>query len=93
MLARIGPQLCHAKTSFVSSQTDWAVNLAQVGHEVADWRLSRRCRHDDRHSRSLYIHRLPKMILALQDDGVLRVYESVEEAVGDVEALDAEDWT
>jgi len=33
------------------------------------------------------------MILALQDDGVLRVYESVEEAVGDVEALDAEDWT
>jgi hypothetical protein len=31
------------------------------------------------------------MILTLQDDGVLRVYESVDEAVRDVEALDAED--
>jgi hypothetical protein len=31
------------------------------------------------------------MILTLQDDGVLRVYESVEDAVRDVEALDAED--
>ena len=30
------------------------------------------------------------MILTLQDDGVLRVYESVEDAVRDVEALDAE---
>lgn len=32
-----------------------------------------------------------RMILTLQDDGVLRVYESVEDAVRDVEALDAED--
>jgi hypothetical protein len=31
------------------------------------------------------------MLLTLQDDGVLRIYESVEEAVRDVEALDAED--
>jgi hypothetical protein len=31
------------------------------------------------------------MLLTLQDDGVLRVYESVEDAVRDVEALDAED--
>jgi hypothetical protein len=30
------------------------------------------------------------MILTLQDDGVLRVYASAEDAVGDVEALDAE---
>lgn len=30
------------------------------------------------------------MILTLQDDGVLRVYETVEDAVRDVEALDAE---
>jgi hypothetical protein len=32
-----------------------------------------------------------KMILTLQDDGVLRVYKSVDDAVGDVEALDAEE--
>jgi hypothetical protein len=31
------------------------------------------------------------MLLTLQDDGVLRVYESVEDAIRDVEALDAED--
>jgi hypothetical protein len=31
------------------------------------------------------------MLLTLQDDGVLRVYGSVEDAVRDVEALDAED--
>jgi hypothetical protein len=31
------------------------------------------------------------MILTLQDDGVLRVYKSVDDAVGDVEALDAEE--
>lgn len=31
------------------------------------------------------------MLLTLQDDGVLRVYGSVEEAVRDVEALDAKD--
>ena len=31
------------------------------------------------------------MLLTLQDDGVLRVYESVEDAVRNVEALDAED--
>jgi hypothetical protein len=31
------------------------------------------------------------MILTLQDDGVLRVYESVEDAVRGVEALDAEE--
>jgi hypothetical protein len=31
------------------------------------------------------------MLLTLQDDGVLRVYESVDEAVRDVEALDAEE--
>ena len=30
------------------------------------------------------------MLLTLQDDGVLYVYESVDEAVRDVEALDAE---
>jgi len=30
------------------------------------------------------------MLLTLQDDGVLRVYRSVEDAVRDVEALDAE---
>ena len=33
----------------------------------------------------------PLMLLTLQDDGVLRVYESVEAAVRDVEALDAEE--
>ena len=33
---------------------------------------------------------LHRMLLTLQDDGVLYVYESVEEAVRDVEALDAE---
>ena len=31
------------------------------------------------------------MLLTLQDDGVLRVYESVADAVRDVEALDAEE--
>jgi hypothetical protein len=31
------------------------------------------------------------MLLTLQDDGVLRIYKSVEDAVRDVEALDAED--
>jgi hypothetical protein len=31
------------------------------------------------------------MLLTLQDDGVLRVYRSVDDAVRDVEALDAED--
>jgi hypothetical protein len=31
------------------------------------------------------------MLLSLQDDGVLRIYESVEDAVRAVEALDAED--
>jgi hypothetical protein len=31
------------------------------------------------------------MLLTCQDDGVLRVYESVDEAVRDVEALDAEE--
>jgi hypothetical protein len=31
------------------------------------------------------------MLLTLQDDGVLRLYRSVEDAVRDVEALDAED--
>jgi hypothetical protein len=31
------------------------------------------------------------MILTLQDDGVLRVYRSVDDAVGAVEALDAEE--
>ena len=33
---------------------------------------------------------LHRMLLTLQDDGVLYVYESVDEAVRDVEALDAE---
>ncbi len=31
------------------------------------------------------------MLLTLHDDGVLRVYETVKDAVRDVEALDAED--
>jgi hypothetical protein len=31
------------------------------------------------------------MLLTLQDDGVLRVYENVADAVRDVEALDAEE--
>ena|SRR5206468_10164427 len=31
------------------------------------------------------------MLLTLQDDGVLRIYKSAEEAVRDVEALDAEE--
>lgn len=33
----------------------------------------------------------PTMIITFQDDGVLRVYESVEAVVVDVEALDAEE--
>jgi len=31
------------------------------------------------------------MLITIEDDGVLRIYRSVEEAVRDVEALDAED--
>ncbi len=31
------------------------------------------------------------MLITLQEDGILRIYRSVEEAVLDVEALDAED--
>ena len=31
------------------------------------------------------------MLITLQDDGVLRIYSSPEEAYGDVEALDAEE--
>jgi hypothetical protein len=31
------------------------------------------------------------MLITVQDDGVLRIYESTEEAVRDVEALDAEE--
>ena len=31
------------------------------------------------------------MILTLQDDGVLRVYKSVDDVVADIEALDAEE--
>ncbi|HSE18172.1 MAG TPA: hypothetical protein VLB46_14040 [Pyrinomonadaceae bacterium] len=31
------------------------------------------------------------MLITIEDDGVLRIYQSVEEAVREVEALDAED--
>jgi hypothetical protein len=31
------------------------------------------------------------MLITIQEDGVLRIYQSVEEAIGEVEALDAED--
>lgn len=31
------------------------------------------------------------MLITIEDDGVLRIYQSVEEAVAEVEALDAED--